>query len=109
MVGIPFWSVFFVPPIEQPVNRIPEKINGSGYRANFIVGEEWATGIYQIVWKYKPYSYSNTQTITQYFEVLSNGIESKPFINLYCRRDLPANFVVLPDIIDLPASFTIIP
>jgi hypothetical protein len=92
-----------------PLNRIPEKVNGSAYRANFIVGGDWATGIYQIVWKYKPYAYSDTQNITQQFEILSNGITSIPFINLYCRIDLPANFFVLPDIIDLPASFAIIP
>ena len=91
-----------------PLNRIPEKVNGSAFRANFIVSGDWATGIYQIVWKYKPYSYSSIQEITQQFEILSNGIESKPFINKYCRNDLPATFTVLPDIIDLPASFTII-
>lgn len=36
-----------------PTNRIPYNIKIGTYRANFIVGDSWATTNYRIVWTYQ--------------------------------------------------------
>lgn len=90
-----------------PLNRIPYNIRTGVYRADFIVGDDWATGIYQITWKYKISANSDTQETTQQFEVL-NYLKTVMFQISYCRRNLPATFTVLVDSQDLPASFTIV-
>ena len=90
-----------------PLNRVPENVNTGIYRANFIVEENWATGIYQITWKYKVSANSDMQKIFQQFEIL-NDVDNILFEIFFCRRDLPAVFTVLQESQDLPASFDII-
>lgn len=91
-----------------PLNRIPYNIRTGVYRADFIVGDDWATGTYQITWKYKISANSDTQETIQQFEVL-NYLKTVMFQISYCRRNLPATFTVLIDSQDLPGSFTIVP
>lgn len=91
-----------------PLNRIPYNIRTGVYRADFIVGDDWATGTYQITWKYKISANSDVQETIQQFEVL-NYLKTVMFQTSYCRRNLPATFTVLIDYQDLPGSFTIVP
>jgi hypothetical protein len=92
-----------------PLDRTPEKVTDIIFRPDFVVDSTWATGFYQITWKYRTFSYSDIQTVTQPFEILNNGIAGVPFILSYCNRDIPATFYVVLDYQDLPASFSIIP
>jgi hypothetical protein len=91
------------------INRIPEKVTQGVYRANFIVGDDWPTGYYNIVWSYQTSLTGPVQTITNTFQVLNSGYRAVQFIYFYCNNDLPATFTVLPEAFDLPASFTIVP
>ena len=56
----PYWVAYeidYIEPVAQypirvgPFNRVPLQTLWKNYYANFIVGEKWATGYYQIVWK----------------------------------------------------------
>ena len=56
----PYWvryEIDYIEPVDQypirigPLNRIPLTTFNTTYYANFIVGERWATGDYQIIWK----------------------------------------------------------
>jgi hypothetical protein len=91
-----------------PLDRIPYNISTGVYRADFVVGDDWATGTYQLTWKYKISANSDTQETIQQFEIL-NYVDNVLFQIFYCRRDLPATLVVLIDSQDLPASFAITP
>jgi len=90
-------------------NRIPEKVTQGVYRANFIVGYDWPTGFYNIVWKYQMSPIGPVQTITNTFQVLNNGYKNIIFYFHYCNEDLPATFIVLLESEDLPGSFNILP
>jgi hypothetical protein len=89
-------------------NRIPEKVDTGIYRANFVVGDNWPTGHYNIIWKYRIYAISNIQTITDTFQVTDGGYENNIFVYLYCNNDFTAALNVLQESFDVPASFTII-
>ena len=89
--------------------RVPEIVTQGVYRANFIVGYDWPTGYYNIVWSYQTSLTGPVQTITNTFQVLNSGYRAVQFIYFYCNNDLPATFMVLPEAFDLPASFTIVP
>lgn len=91
-----------------PLDRIPEKVSTGVFRANFIVEEVWATGVYQITWKYNTSATTDTATKLQQFEVLSNGLNSILFEILFSYRNMTGNFVVLEEAHDLPGSFVVL-
>jgi hypothetical protein len=52
-----------------PEFRVPEIVKVGTYRANFIVGEHWVSGIYQIIWKYQVCAEDPIQTAVEQFAV----------------------------------------
>ena len=49
--------------------RKPELVKVGTYRANFIVGDNWAVGDYRIIWKYQLFQTDPLQTYTEDFMV----------------------------------------
>lgn len=92
-----------------PLYRLPEEVRSGVYRANFIIGDRWATGDYRIIWKYRISADSDLETKTYSFTVLSKGVENTILIISFCRKNLPGTFTVLIDIFDLSGSFNIVP
>jgi hypothetical protein len=91
-------------------DRIPEIVTQGVYRANFIVGDDWPTGFYQILWKYQTSANSSIETISKIFQVTTGGYISNIFEYHYCNNDLVGNFVVLPEVYrDISGSFAILP
>jgi hypothetical protein len=91
------------------INRIPEKVTQGVYRANFIVGDDWPTGYYNIVWKYQMSPIGPVQRIINTFQVTNGGYKNVVFYYHYCNEDLPATFIVLLESEDLSGSFNILP
>jgi len=52
-----------------PENRIPYNIKVGTYRANFIVGDEWTIGNYQIIWTYQICQTGPVMTVSDNFTV----------------------------------------
>lgn len=75
--------------------RIPIELETGYYRPNFIIGDTWATGTYEVRWKYRVYQNSDIEYRSVQFKVLSSGI-----------HDQPGDY---PDYLDLPASMQVIP
>jgi hypothetical protein len=90
-------------------NRIPQLVKPGTYRANLIIEDSWTPGLYQIVWKYKVSENSDIQESIEMFGVNDLGVHYVPFQIFFCQLDIPATFLVLQDLQDLPASFTIVP
>lgn len=55
-----------------PENRIPYMIHIGKFRANFIVGDAWPTGIYRIVWKYQVCQIDPVMIASENFEIQAN-------------------------------------
>jgi len=75
--------------------RIPVEIKTGYFRPNFIVGEDWAVGKYEIRWKYKNYENSEIEYRSVEFEVCSSGINN--------QKDVPEDYL------DLPAQMFVYP
>ena len=88
-------------------NRIPEKVSQGIYRPNFIVGDDWSAGNYQITWKYKISAASEIVTQVNPFQVINNT-ESNLFVMYVCIKDISAEFNVLQEALDLPGTFSIV-
>jgi len=75
--------------------RIPVEISAGVFRANFIVGDDWSTGEYRIVWKYVDEFGGPTRAKCQKFLVNTAGIFDGvlAFVN---SQDLPASMNVIP-------------
>jgi len=83
----PFWIKYdlgYVPPVTgtasgdfvliPPSDRSPNIIDTGIVRPNFIIGETWKLGIYELRWNYKATETSSILTTIVQFEVSSNGI-----------------------------------
>ena len=55
-----------------PENRIPYEIKVGTFRANFIVGDEWTTGSYRIVWKYQVCQLDPIMVVSEDFEIATS-------------------------------------
>ena len=88
--------------------RTPLNLKTGTYRANFVVDNRWSPGFYQIVWNYTISKDAPIQTQSEIFEIINEGVHYIPFEIYFCKNDLEATFVVLQDLLDLPASFVII-
>lgn len=76
------------------VNRIPDELSTGIFRPNFIVGDDWDPGIYEIRWHYKDYENSILQEKIIEFEILSDGIMQSR-LYMFNHVDLPANFTLI--------------
>ena len=70
-----------------PRYRIPEELKTGVYRPNFIVGEKWPVGTYEIRWKYRIHADSPIVYQSVRFTVTTAGIYNQPgnypdYINL---------------------------
>lgn len=81
----PFWiryDVGFIYPLTNqftPIearNRIPVIEDTGKVRPNFIIGEGWKAGVYEIRWYYRATDTSNTQITPVQFSVSSDGMHS---------------------------------
>jgi len=55
-----------------PQYRIPYNIKVGTYRANFIVGDEWATGNYRIIWSYQTCEGDPTVEVSEDFQIATS-------------------------------------
>ena len=69
-----------------PDNRIPYNIKIGVYRANFVIGDEWAVGKYRIVWKYQLCQLDPMVTVMEDFMITAS----------YSHGDSEGLNVVLP-------------
>lgn len=92
-----------------PLNRKPVEKRTGLYRANFIVGERWTPGTYQIKWKYKISDVSDEETKTEDFEITTRGVYTTAFEILFCQRNLGGRVNVLLDAVNMSGSFTVLP
>jgi hypothetical protein len=97
------------PIIVGPRDRQPVLVKSGTYRANMVIDDSWASGDYQILWKFKVSEEADIEYSADIFEVNGLGVHEAQFILILCSRDLPAIFNVLQEAQDLPASFDIIP
>jgi hypothetical protein len=73
--------------------RLPDEISTGVLRPNFIIGSDWLTGTYRVLWKYMMYEDSDIEFRWVDFTVVSAGIDSgvhqfKDYV------DLPAEYVI---------------
>lgn len=54
--------------------RLPDELDTGLFRPNFIVGDTWGPGSYQIRWLYKVYENSDVQEEFVGFQVVSAGV-----------------------------------
>ncbi|MBD3262614.1 MAG: hypothetical protein GF334_13255 [Candidatus Altiarchaeales archaeon] len=90
-------------------NRIPYELDTGHYRANFIIGDLWPTGTYEIRWKYKIAAGSTEETKVYEFYVETAGIFDGRLEIVVTYNNLVGTLNILPDYQDLPGSFTIVP
>ena len=76
------------------LNRKPDIISTGTFRPNFIVGDDWTPGTYEIRWSYRDSSSSDIQTQIVQFTIVSDGI-GQDRISMYNHWDLPAFFTLL--------------
>lgn len=77
-----------------PRYRIPEELKTGYFRPNFIIGEKWPLGTYEIRWKYKDFENSSIEFRKVQFKIVSAGIYNQTGY--------------FPDYLDLPASLSIL-
>ena len=74
-------------------NRKPDILSTGVFRPNFIIGDRWTPGIYELRWYYRDSASSDIQTQIIQFEVTSDGI-SQPLIQVYNHFDIYAVFTL---------------
>lgn len=98
----PFWiryDVGFIHPTTNnfmPVgstDRLPYIIDTGKIRPNFIIGNNWKIGTYEIRWHYKATETSATQTTIVEFSVTSDGIH-QPEIAMENHFDVKAYMIL---------------
>lgn len=72
--------------------RLPDELDTGLFRPNFIIGDDWGPGNYQIRWLYKDYENSSIAERFVGFRVVSAGIFSGEMVEMN-QRNLPAFFV----------------
>ena len=74
--------------------RIPDFIQTGVVRPNFIIGENWDTGIYELKWIFKDSANSAEEIAFEQFEVVTEGIyDSGDAVPFYV--DLPGSFIII--------------
>lgn len=82
----PYWIRYdlgFIHPITSvfmpigAINRLPEIIDTGKVRPNFIVGENWKPGVYEIRWYYKAMEDSTAQLTIVQFSITSSGMRQE--------------------------------
>jgi hypothetical protein len=98
----PFWIRYDVGFIHQVTNqfmpigckkRIPDIINTGRVKPNFIIGDDWKIGVYEIKWYYTVTETSDIQMTSVQFSVSSNGVSS-PSIALENHSDINAYMII---------------
>lgn len=56
--------------------RLPDEVSTGVLRPNFIIGSDWLTGTYRVLWKYMMYEDSNIELRGVDFTVVTAGIRS---------------------------------
>lgn len=77
-----------------PRYRLPYEIKTGILRPNFIVGETWEPGAYEIRWKYRIWAYSDIESRKVRFTVDGAGLGSYPW-DFKDYLDLPARMQVV--------------
>ena len=75
-------------------NRIPDILSTGTFRPNFIIGDRWAPGTYEIRWNYRDSSLSNIETQIVQFSVVSEGVY-QPLLSMYNHYDIVAFFTLV--------------
>lgn len=85
----PFWiryDVGFIHPVTNDFriigrkDRIPDIIDTGRIRPNFIIGEDWKPGTYEIRWYYRDAEDSTTQVTSVEFSIVSDGVHQPDLI-----------------------------
>jgi len=77
------------------IYRLPDEVSTGVYRPNFIIGHDWKTGTYRLVWKYKKEVLSPVERLYVDFRVVTSGIYDNTEVLLGGYRDLPAELNVI--------------
>jgi len=99
----PYWISYEVGRFREDLNsydpigslfRIPIELDTGVFRPNFIIGDKWDTGVYELKWKFKVSANAAEEKESVMFEVITEGIlDSGLAVQYY--QDLAGSFDII--------------